>query len=39
MQAGKIKPTVQKKCPNCGKMYVLDPNVALKDQDVCLQCR
>lgn len=39
MKAGDTKNTIRKKCPNCGKSYPLDPSVALRDQNVCKDCK
>ena len=39
MKAGKTNPTVKKICDNCKKEFALDPNVPLKDQSVCKDCK
>lgn len=39
MKAGNVKSTIKKVCPSCGKEFVLDPNKALKEQNVCKECK
>jgi len=34
-----VKMTVKVQCPNCGKEYIIQSDVPMRDQQVCPDCR